>query len=284
LAGLLLPARAKRPFFALAALNVETASMKSLRQDSLRNGNAAAAVKLQWWHERVADIYEDRLDPVLLHQPLVQELQNAIRGDPERPLTRRFLEQLLAARQADLATATHESLNDLEAYVSQTQGPLLKLQLEALGVQSDGADHVATHLGMGIGLANFLRSVPPLAAQGHVALPGELMEKHRISSSVLLKPEERDPHDDENLRAAAFDLAVVGNEHLRHARDTFLNPESKVPAEARGAFLRGVDARLYFERMEVCNFDMDEARLKQGGLGSLPVQLAKTKFFSSDPF
>jgi phytoene/squalene synthetase len=274
LTGLLLPASSKRAYFALAAFNANTSNIKSLKSD-----NSPGQLRMAWWRERIADLFENTLESKYKSQPILSELQPAIQT---HGLTRRFFEQILDARQDDLTVQTHSDLTALEKYIVSTQTPLLKLSLETVGVKNDDADHVASHLGMALGLSNFIRSIHHLAEHNIVALPNDILKKHMISSNALLKPERNTSLDDDAVRAAVFDLAVVGNEHLHHARDMF--HKSPVPPEAKSVLLRGVDVAMFYKALEECDFDVHRACVKKGGLDSLPVQLAKHKYFNSDPF
>ena len=279
LTGLLLPAAAKPSYFALAAFNCETSNMKSVTSD-----NSAGELRMHWWRERLGEIYDspNGLDDTYLTSPILAELQPAIKN---HGLTRRFLEQIVDARQRDLTITAHPDLTSLETYIQNTQVPLLKLGLECVDVRDDNADHVASHLAMSTGLANFIRAIPFLADAKIVAIPGDMLTKHRIRSNALLQPSSNPDErlrDDEAVKAAVFDLAVVGNEHAHHAREMF--EKSPCPPEAKSVFVRGVEQAMFYKKLEEVGFDVRHAMIKEVGLNSLPMQMAKHRYFANCPF
>ena len=125
-------------------MNAELASIK----DVTRNNQAAGKIRLQWWRERIYDLYAlpsssfassgpSRPDTLLL-RALGQAIQ-------KHNLTRRWFERLLDAREEDLDVEHFEKIEDLEIYAEKTASSLLYLTLECLNIRDNLSDRVARY-------------------------------------------------------------------------------------------------------------------------------------------
>jgi NADH dehydrogenase [ubiquinone] 1 alpha subcomplex assembly factor 6 len=154
LCGLLMPSFSRQSYFAIRALNVELASIKDGSvsrkvggaQFDESGGSMALRIRIQWWRQALNQIYGD--SPVstdetasqdflasMAHSswknPVVRVLDQAVH---ESNLTRRFLERLLEAREADLDIRQEESMDDAILYSESTFSSLLYLSLETTNV------------------------------------------------------------------------------------------------------------------------------------------------------
>jgi NADH dehydrogenase [ubiquinone] 1 alpha subcomplex assembly factor 6 len=154
LCGLLMPSSSRQSYFAIRALNVELASIKdgsvsrkvggAQFEDS--GGSMALKIRFQWWRQALNQIYGDA--PVSTQEtasqdflesmansswknPVVRVLNEAVH---ESNLTRRFLERLLEAREADLDIRQEESMDGSVLYAESTFSSLLYLSLETTNV------------------------------------------------------------------------------------------------------------------------------------------------------
>ena len=152
LCGLLMPHSSRRSYFAIRALNVELASVKD-GSVSRKVGGAqfdesgasiALKIRFQWWHDALAQVYGDENDSqesktgfaadmanTCWNNPVVRVLHDAVE---EKQLTRRFLERLLDAREADLDIQQAETMDDTIAYAENIFSSLLYLSLETTDV------------------------------------------------------------------------------------------------------------------------------------------------------
>jgi NADH dehydrogenase [ubiquinone] 1 alpha subcomplex assembly factor 6 len=114
-------------------------------------------MRMQWWRDALQQIYPEDDTATHYHQqpsvegflnihhgscwhnPVVRALFSAVQ---EKDLTRRFLERLLDAREADLEIQQMATMDDILAYSEDTCSSLLYLALETV--------HVSMHrIGLG---------------------------------------------------------------------------------------------------------------------------------------
>jgi NADH dehydrogenase [ubiquinone] 1 alpha subcomplex assembly factor 6 len=155
LCGLLLPANARRSYFAIRAFNVELASIKDgsvsrkvggAQFDNDSGASMALKIRLQWWRQALNTIYSEAddtgdyssADPLLQsmirsswNNPVVRELDTAVH---QSQLTRRFLERLVEAREIDLDVRQFDTMEEQIQYAENTFSSLLYLSLECTNV------------------------------------------------------------------------------------------------------------------------------------------------------
>lgn len=156
LCGLLMPHAARRSYFAIRALNVELASIKDAsmsrkvateqQQQHFDGAGSSIALKIrfQWWHDALSQVYGESItnDPSKTglavdmanscwNNPVVRVLNDAVE---ESKLTRRFLERLLDAREADLDVQQAETMEEAIEYAENIFSSLLYLSLETTNV------------------------------------------------------------------------------------------------------------------------------------------------------
>ena len=151
LAAMAAPPAARARLWPIYAFNVEVSRAPWLTEQPL-----IAEMRLQWWRDALEEIAEGR--PVRRHEvttPLAEvvDAQGA-----------RALDAGAAARVWDAHREPFEDPAALDAHLDATAGGLLWAAARALGARSgEGAVRDA---GYAQGLANWLRAVPALEAQG----------------------------------------------------------------------------------------------------------------------
>ena len=196
---------ALRPgLLALSAFNLEIAKAPFVTKEP-----GIAAIRLRWWADAVAEIYEGR--PVRRHE-IVEPLAEAIRArNPPRAL----FEEMIEARARDIEPGGLESRAALERYLARTAGHPMELAARLLGAP-EAAVPVVRDFAQGAGIAAWLRALPELAARGRPAPPG-------VESEAL----------------AREGLALIAKARARRA---------EVPGAAAPALLAGVLAGPRLER------------------------------------
>ncbi len=156
----MLAAPAARPgLMALYAFNLEIA-----RAPWVASEPALAAIRLRWWHDAVAEIYEGQ---AARRHEVVEPLAEAVRaGD----LPRRLFEEMIEARMADAEAGAHADVGGLELYIDHTAGHLMELAARHLGAEG-AALPVVRDFARGAGTAALLRALPELKARGRDPLP-----------------------------------------------------------------------------------------------------------------
>ena len=146
-----MPAHARKSYFAVRAFNVEIASIKDGHESHRRRRSAgegsspALRMRIQWWRDALGQLYPindatetpatNILAPACWHNPVVRALHVV---EKESNLTRRFLERLLDARDADLDIQQMATMEDAKMYAEDTWASLLYLSLECAGVSTVG--------------------------------------------------------------------------------------------------------------------------------------------------
>lgn len=146
-----MPTTAQKAYFAVRAFNVELASIKDgyhVRNTGLETHDGsilALQVRMQWWRDALAEIYGEertskdpavqRLSVSCWHSPVVRALHEA---NDDHQFTRRFLERLIDAREADLDEQQYKTMNQVKEYAEATVSSLLYLSLESVGVRREG--------------------------------------------------------------------------------------------------------------------------------------------------
>ena len=279
--GLLMPPKAREPFFAIRAFNVEIASIKDGRHRSLletessalpEKSSMATHLKMEWWKSAISSIYNDSIpsttnDPnvssllshVLSSQKLNPVVRSLHRAVLEFNLTRRFLERLIESRENDLDVTQLLDSNELVKYSEDSVGSFLYLSLECCGIRNSDADIVASHLGIGIGIMTAIRSiVPKITVNAEMAIPVDICEKYSISPKYLQNliqnydAGENNNKGDQPLREAVKEMSHISMSHLAYARSR----QHLVPTEGRPCLLPAVAGLQYLSTLEQVHFNI----------------------------
>jgi phytoene synthase len=161
---------------------------------------ALGEIRLQWWHDTVDGIFHgDAQD-----SPVAQGLAEAARvGD----LPKHALLNLIKAHQFDLYSDPMPSLNDLEAYLGETQSAVIQMTASILNADDALECSEASGLaGVAYGLASLLKALPQWLGQHSNFIPADMMAARGL--------------DLEKLRAPEFEAArgVLLGELREHAR------------------------------------------------------------------
>lgn len=330
LCGLLMPSSSREAYFALRAFNVEIASIKDAskliggrsrssnsssslgvdglgRDEGLEDNTLASRLRMQWWRDAIADVYEQHTDnkldkstssssaaaahdPILLsltssrrHNPTLRSLSHAINT---HGLTYRFLRRVLEARENDLSITQYEKWRDVAQYGEDTVSNILYLSLETVGVRDDGADMVASDIGVGLGVLTALRSTAFRASQGECSIPLDLATKHDVSMDTLYHAWDSSINNDNNssggdseqlekanmakeaLRGATVEMVEMASFHLHRAREN----QGKVPKEGRMCLLPAVCGLKYLDSLKECNYDVLHPALVGGSDDAAAVE------------
>src|SRR5215470_17865719 len=109
----------------------------------------AGQIRLQWWRDRIADIYHRAESD----HPLTRALGVIV---ATHQLPREFFDGLVGARESDLEEAPFGDLAELEAYADATSGNVMRLAARILGAKEQLDAH-ARELGIAYALAGLLR-------------------------------------------------------------------------------------------------------------------------------
>lgn len=210
-------ARRRDALLALYAFNLELARTPDSVSEPM-----LGEIRLQWWREAVAEIFEAR--------PRRHEVVAALAGAvTARPDLRSELEALIDARTADLYETRYADLDELESYLDTTSGRVVRLALAVLGINpEDSVNATARQVGIGFGLAGVIRALPFHIRQRRIYLPEDLLAQQGLSRDDVLAG-----RGAERLSPIVAELARIGQQHLKDARAV----RGRVPAGATAALL-----------------------------------------------
>jgi phytoene/squalene synthetase len=216
------PAR-RRGLLALYAFNHEVGRIREIVHEPL-----VGHIRLSWWREQIAAIYEKRAVTV----PLTLALAETVEAFA---LPRALFDAHLDARGLDFEEAPFADEAALEAYAASTAGSLMQLAARVCGAESR-ADAAAREAGVAVAYPGFIRSLAFDAAQRRCRLPLEWLEAESFSAEDVFATKMTPA-----LRRLVERLAVAARLHLAAAR-TASFPTAAIaalaPAALAGSYLR----------------------------------------------
>lgn len=128
-----------------------------------------AAIRLQWWRDRLDQIYAGL---PMGGNPIAIALAAAIK---EAGLPRVYLDAMIDGYERELRSAPFQTWSDLEAYLDATSGNLNRLSLLASGLPalSVRADAIARDVGVAWGLAHLMGRLHQWSIRRSVWIPEE---------------------------------------------------------------------------------------------------------------
>lgn len=116
-------------------------------------------------------------------------------------------------------------------------------------------------------LYHLRRGVPYNASKGRCHLPMDLMAKHGVSQSKILKTSES------NLHEIIFEIAAVANLHVEKACEEV----KKLPKVVHDIYIPLICLSEYLQRIRAANFDVFDPKVQMRN-GTLPWTLLKTSY------
>jgi len=245
------PREFRSSYNAIRALYIELASV----QESVSNPTIGK-MRMQFWRDAVKSISDGR--PPM--HPIALALYEASQKTNVQTLSY-HLKRIVDARDAELHTPTHLTVDSLIGHAEATSSTFLYAILSLLSLSSSSTlSHAASHLGVSQGITTLLRALPYHASQGRLIIPAEITARHGVSQEEVF----RKGGDARGIQDAVFEFATVANDHLTTALEMFNEDgfDGKVPPRARPVFLSGVPTRMFLERLQAANFDAFERSLQ----------------------
>ncbi|GAB4367587.1 MAG: squalene/phytoene synthase family protein [Kiloniellaceae bacterium] len=234
LASLFAPAAEREHLFALYAFNHEVAKTAEVVSEPM-----LGEIRLQWWRESLAGIYEG----TPRRHEVVEPLAEAVAAGE---LPRDLLETVIDARAFDLDPAPPADLDALRVYVEGSSTTLLRLALKILGAEDAASRRAAEHLGPAWAYLGLLRALPLHARQKRSYLPADLCAEAGVDLQDLFEL-----RASPGLRRVAGILMDAAAEHLAAARRV----AKEVPRAALPALLPARLADLYLKQLSKAGND-----------------------------
>jgi len=186
---------------------------------------AIAQIKLAWWRDELARMYEG--EP---QHPVGKAL---LPGIQQFGLERQHLEELIAGMEMDLHPVLYPTRASLEQYCHRVAGVVGLLSARIFGFTHPATLEYAHCLGLAFQLTNIVRDVGEDARLGRVYLPGEEMAKHGITAEDILSLK-----DTPALRRLLADQAEAARQ--KYAEAYALLPDTDRRAQRPGLMMAAI--------------------------------------------
>ncbi len=221
-------APARKHLAALYAFNYEVARIaEGLSEPSL------GAVKLKWWDDAIAALYEGGAPPA---HPVIGPLGEAIK---QNSLPRERFAALIAARARDLESAPFEAWTDLEDYLDATAGGLIALAAAVCmpgQAPSAACEELFRFAGRAWGYTGLVRALSHWTAQRRTFFPKRLREHVKLDEQALYSGSAPD-HAAVSANRAILDRAVGALRDVRRLSPAA--PKEMFPALGYCALTQG---------------------------------------------
>ena len=157
--------------FALYAFNHEIARIAEASTESM-----IGEMKLAWWHDAINDLYAD---PQAVRRHDVTETLAGLTSTLEQD----GLSVLIQARLDDISAKPFTSLDDVLSYVDNTSGQLMKLGLDAAGLELDAG--WSRDAGRAWGLTGLLRAFAHRARIGRAPVGMDALDEAGVTLAML---------------------------------------------------------------------------------------------------
>ncbi len=233
------PAPVRETLAVLYAFNAELARVAGAVTEP-----GLGMLRLHWWREVAEEGSHGRVRRHPVAEPLAKLI--AARGlDPA------LFDAVITARELELDDAGVPDPLALEAYAAASAGGLMRIALDALGVEDAESRRAARHAGAAVALSGVLRNAPALAARGRTLLPRALMQ----DAGARVADFARAPLPDAARRVVG-QVAEMAAGHLASLR------EVDVPPAARPVLLPAALAARTLRRLTRAGNDVTDRRVE----------------------
>lgn len=227
-ATLFAPADAREALFALYAFDHEIARVRDVVREPM-----AGLIRLQWWREALEAVAEER-SPA---HPVAEGLHGAW---PALRRVRPRLEDAIDARERELDDEPVPDVAALARHLDATSGGIVHAALAILGVEDKPSAQAGRKVGLTLGIASLLRSIPHDARARRLMVPVELLWRHGVDREATFEGRHTP-----GLGAAVAELAARGEGALRSAQAH----RHELPRAALPALLPGALAGDYLAKL-----------------------------------
>lgn len=189
------------------------------------NDPGVARLKLQWWRDEIARVFEARPQ-----HPVGQALAAQI---DDYNLPREYFQEIIDGMEMDLDRHRYESYKDLALYCYRVAGVVGLLSAEIFGYRNRQTLKYATELGTAFQLTNILRDVHEDARRGRIYLPREALARHGVNEQDILSFQHTP-----QTQALFAELLQRARRHYRSALD--LLPDEDRHAQRAGLIMAAI--------------------------------------------
>ena len=233
LLSLFVPARYRPALHAVFMFNHEIAKTREVVSET-----QLGLIRLQWWRERIAEIYDGLdQDKAAPEHEVLQGLEAAIR---EYGLSQEYFDALVFAREFDLEDVCPSHVDGVIHYADYTGAPLLRLVMQIMGDDPD--QDMIYAIAVNYGLIGLIRAVPFFGNQRRCYLPEDLMQDHGVRPSKL--------YEGKDIEGVSKIVETLSSHIVQE-----LKPSNK--------FLRGTQtlAMIYLKQLQSSGYDPFSSRM-----------------------
>ncbi|WP_315778626.1 MULTISPECIES: phytoene/squalene synthase family protein [unclassified Bradyrhizobium] len=192
----------RRALLSLYAFNVEVTRIRDLVSQPL-----PGEVRQQWWRDTLTGLEHGGVEG----NPVAAELLYTVQryALPIERLTR-----LVDEHQFDLYNDPMPTMAALDGHLGDTRGALFALAAQITAPPFAGADHLAHHAGIALGIMQVIASLPRDVAHRQLYVPLDLLSQHGVGQEEIFagKPTRA-------IRALLADLRGQARQHLDHTME-----------------------------------------------------------------
>ena len=235
LTAMFAPPATRGGVMALYAFNAEVARLRESVSENL-----IGQIKLQWWCDVIASIYDGGTVPQ--GNPVVEAVADTIKA---YGLSRGHFETLLEARARDMADESPSDVEALERYAEGTSASLTALVLEVLGARDAASMAAGRHVGTVWALTGILRAVLFHARANRFLLPQDLLAAENLTGHDL-----QERGNAARIAIVIERIAGLARTHLDKARELRKSIDRRalpalLPATLADEYLKGLARRRY---------------------------------------
>jgi phytoene synthase len=254
-AALFAPTHLRPHLLALAAFSTEVARVREAISSAM-----PGEIRLQWWRDAIAGPDAGPTGPgsptagdVAAH-PVAAALDDTV---TRFRLPRSALLDLIDARVFDLYDDPFPTTGDLDGYLGETAGALIRLATFVLADGEDpGGGAAAGHAAMAVGITGLLRALPWHARRGQLFIPADVLDRHGVTRDDVVLG-----RGGPGFVAVLHDMRTLARSHL----DRFRALADTVPPLLRPAFLPITLVPDYLAAMERPGYDPFRTAIDRAG-------------------
>ncbi len=175
LVGLSMPRELRQLFYALRAFNSEIASIK----DNCRGNVAAGDMRMRWWEDVLGRIDDPDHRFTTFKHPVADALYLSCK---RLGLSAGMLYRSLDCRRKNLNLTRPKTMDEIEDYAERAYSSLNYMLIEALGIQDEEVNNMASHFGVSTGLSLLIMSIP--FHENEIYIPEETAQRFNLTTSM----------------------------------------------------------------------------------------------------
>ena len=209
--------------------------------------------KLDWWRHELNQIFIEKAQ-----HPVGLELQRLI--EPFG-LTQKHFDDIIDGMQMDLLQTRYASIRELEKYCYHAASSVGLIAARLFGYKDKATEHYAHDLGIAFQLTNIIRDVKEDGRRNRIYLPRDLLARHDVDESSLIRGEFSDA-----LHAVLMELADCAEAYYESSISKL--PERDRWNQRSGLIMSSI-YRSLLVRIRKDNFNVMNSRISLSNLSKL---------------